>query len=51
MIGSQNSLEKCDETEKTPLKNVTCYNVGFMNGILTLPDYMAPLMAKELSDE
>ena len=27
------------------------YNVGFMNGILTLPDYMAPLVAKELSDE
>jgi hypothetical protein len=23
MIGSQNSLEKCDKTEKTPLKNVT----------------------------
>ena len=27
------------------------YNVGFMNGILTLPMYMAPLMAAELSDE
>ncbi|TQS86051.1 MAG: hypothetical protein A3208_07370 [Candidatus Methanoprimaticola hominis] len=27
------------------------YNVGFMNGILTLPVYMAPLMAAELSDE
>lgn len=27
------------------------YNVGFMNGILTLPVYMAPLVAAELSDE
>ena len=27
------------------------YNVGFMNGILTLPMYMAPLVAAELSDE
>ena len=27
------------------------YNIGFMNGILTLPEYMAPLVARELSDE
>jgi len=27
------------------------YNVGFMNGILTLPAYMSPLVAAELSDE
>lgn len=27
------------------------YNVGFMNGVLTLPVYMAPLVAAELSDE
>ena len=26
------------------------HNVGFMNGILTLPVYMAPLVASELSD-
>ena len=27
------------------------YNVGMMNGILTLPAYMAPLVASKLSDE
>ena len=27
------------------------YNLGFMNGKLTLPNYMAPLMARELSYE
>lgn len=27
------------------------HNVGFMDGMLTLPDYMAPLVAGELSDE
>ena len=27
------------------------YNVGYMNGILTLPVYMAPIVAAELSDE
>ena len=27
------------------------YNVGLMNGILTLPVYMAPFVAAELSDE
>ena len=27
------------------------YNVGFMNGVLTLPVYMAPFVAAKLSDE
>ena len=27
------------------------YNVGFMNRILTLPSYMAPFLAAELSNE
>ncbi len=27
------------------------YNIGFMNGVLTLPNYMAPMVARELSDE
>ena len=55
-------MKNVTEVLKTPLKNVLnenldiCYkygdyNVGFMNRILTLPSYMAPFLAAELSNE